>query len=273
MKKTRKLIPAIAMLATSATMLATSSFAWFSMNNSVTATGMSVTATAPSSLLISTTSATAGFGSTVTLENFNRSAPSAGFSPAAYAIADDATSGAKPSAWYELTSAGAALVNETGAFNNSINKIDDGSESSAFSQAETSATGGTAMYQPSNSYYTDTVWLKMEGDEDKDIKATVTVDSSVASEGIVDAMHVLFVVSDEVVADLDLGSATNGSLETTEKIVSLAKNATGGGTQVDIYYYLSGNDTDCKNSVLPADKTLSVTITFSVTDTYTGNNS
>lgn len=44
MKLTKKLIPAIVMLMFSAVMLVTSSFAWFSMNKEVSATGMSVTA-------------------------------------------------------------------------------------------------------------------------------------------------------------------------------------------------------------------------------------
>lgn len=44
MKHTKKLIPAIGMLLLSACMLVTSTFAWFAMNETVTATGMSVTA-------------------------------------------------------------------------------------------------------------------------------------------------------------------------------------------------------------------------------------
>jgi hypothetical protein len=44
MKLTKKLIPAIGMLMLSAVMLVTSSFAWFSMNDTVKATGMNVTA-------------------------------------------------------------------------------------------------------------------------------------------------------------------------------------------------------------------------------------
>jgi hypothetical protein len=43
-KATRKLIPALAMLLISAVMMSTASFAWFSMNTSVSATGMSVQA-------------------------------------------------------------------------------------------------------------------------------------------------------------------------------------------------------------------------------------
>ena len=57
----KKLIPALALLLVSAVMLATSSFAWFSMNTSVTVTGMSVTAKVNDNLQIAptTTAATA----------------------------------------------------------------------------------------------------------------------------------------------------------------------------------------------------------------------
>lgn len=46
MKKFRKLIPALCMLLVSALFVGTSTYAWFSMNKEVTATNMSVTATA-----------------------------------------------------------------------------------------------------------------------------------------------------------------------------------------------------------------------------------
>ena len=52
MKKARKLIPALAMLLVSAVMMSTASFAWFTMNSEVTATGMKVTATSSGGLVI-----------------------------------------------------------------------------------------------------------------------------------------------------------------------------------------------------------------------------
>ena len=52
MKLSRRLIPAFAMLLVSAVLMSTASFAWFSINDAVTAQGMSVTATADSSLVI-----------------------------------------------------------------------------------------------------------------------------------------------------------------------------------------------------------------------------
>lgn len=52
MKLSRRLIPAFAMLLVSAVLMSTASYAWFTMNTSVTAQGMSVTATASDSLVI-----------------------------------------------------------------------------------------------------------------------------------------------------------------------------------------------------------------------------
>ena len=73
MKKMRKLIPAFAMLMVAAIMMTTASFAWFTMNEQVTATGMNIQAQASGSLVISSTplqSATAApsvnFGTAVT---------------------------------------------------------------------------------------------------------------------------------------------------------------------------------------------------------------
>ena len=57
----KKLIPALALLLVSAVMLATSSFAWFSMNTTVTVTGMSVTTKVGSNLAIAETNSEASF--------------------------------------------------------------------------------------------------------------------------------------------------------------------------------------------------------------------
>lgn len=59
MKKMRKIIPALAMLMVAAIMMSTASFAWFTMNEAVTATGMQVKAKAAGNLLISTEKMTA----------------------------------------------------------------------------------------------------------------------------------------------------------------------------------------------------------------------
>lgn len=61
MKKSLKLIPAIVMLLVSAILVSTTTFAWFSMNTQVTATGMQVTAKSQTTfLLIRETSGVSG---------------------------------------------------------------------------------------------------------------------------------------------------------------------------------------------------------------------
>lgn len=52
MKLSRRLIPAIAMLMVSAVLMSTASFAWFAMNTTVTATGMTVSATASEDIFL-----------------------------------------------------------------------------------------------------------------------------------------------------------------------------------------------------------------------------
>lgn len=52
MKKFKKLIPALCMLLISAVLMGTSTYAWFSMNETVTATGMDVTAKSNSTYLL-----------------------------------------------------------------------------------------------------------------------------------------------------------------------------------------------------------------------------
>lgn len=52
MKKFRKLVPALCMLLVSAVLMGTSTYAWFSMNRTVTASGMQVTAKSNSTFLL-----------------------------------------------------------------------------------------------------------------------------------------------------------------------------------------------------------------------------
>ncbi len=62
----KKIIPALAMLLISAIVMSTASFAWFSMNQSVVADGMEITAMASGSLIISKSNAAAQFAGSST---------------------------------------------------------------------------------------------------------------------------------------------------------------------------------------------------------------
>lgn len=73
-KNARKLIPAVAMLLVSASMLSTASYAWFSMNNKVTAGGMNVNAIAPGNLEISNNAADKKYANTATSTDSTKAA-------------------------------------------------------------------------------------------------------------------------------------------------------------------------------------------------------
>ena len=66
----KKFIPALCMLLVAAALMGTSTFAWFSMNKQVNATGMQVKAVASKNLLISTAQ-DSGYGASVDLSGFS----------------------------------------------------------------------------------------------------------------------------------------------------------------------------------------------------------
>jgi hypothetical protein len=82
----KKILPSACMLATSAAMLSTSTYAWFSMNTIVTATGMSVTAKSDSTFLLikSGTAANAAAIQTAKLTSDNAVTASAVLYPTAH---------------------------------------------------------------------------------------------------------------------------------------------------------------------------------------------
>ena len=235
----KKLIPALALLLVSAVMLGTSSFAWFSMNTSVTATGMSVTATAPTSLLISTTSATAGFGSTVAL--------SSDTSVAGSVVPVTDTHSGTTYTFYKLTSAAQATVNENGALTGAA--------------ASAEVTENDYYTATSVDYFKDSVWLKLEGatgTKQLKVSAAYTADPD---QLVKTAMHILFVnpADGTIALDYDM---TNESTASNLAILTAGAAA----TAYDIYYFLDGADAECKNVNLTANTAMSVTLTFTIVD-------
>ena len=74
MKATRKLIPAFAMLLIAAVMMSTATFAWFSTNATVTATGMSIKATSENTFVVIKTGDTKPQNSDFTSDNITADA-------------------------------------------------------------------------------------------------------------------------------------------------------------------------------------------------------
>lgn len=251
MRTTRKVVPALVMLIISALLLTTASYAWFSMNQTVTATGMSVTAKAPTSLLISNTSAAAGFGSTVGLTNDTASAATE-FAPVAYS--------GEAESWYKLTTVGMAHINENGRASG-FTEVADGAAELSFTDTKI---GEDAVYESADTMvYHDQVWLKVEGEKDQTVTVAADYTSTVADE-IKSAMHIVFVVGGVVKDTLDMGGV--GVKTTSGTLMTLEANNEGGGTLVDIYYFLSGNDAECKNINISQNDTMSIDLTFNAAD-------
>jgi len=107
MKKFRKLIPALAMLLVSAVLMSTASYAWFSMNNVVTATGMKVTAAAEGGIEIKFASSTVATTSPTTTWSTEATADHAS-NTALYPTSTTAASAANgviTSDWYHASAA------------------------------------------------------------------------------------------------------------------------------------------------------------------------
>lgn len=183
----KKLIPAIVMLLVSAVVLSTASYAWFTTTEKATATGMQVTANAPSSILIRETGTTT-FGSYVTL------------------TAANAQKVLKPASSFDgITFYG-------------IDKCEDASGAMAHDANITTVTNGENNY-----YYLDLqVDLLNAGAEAKDLVLSQLTINGVSDSAIAGAVRVALIVTDTV-ADEEGGE---GATKNVTKSYVYAKNAT-----------------------------------------------
>lgn len=129
MKATRKLIPAIAMLLISAVMMSTATFAWFSTNQTVTASGMQISAKANNAfLVISESNVATAPNSKETSVSLTSSVGSVIPATAFSTTASGTTAGKKDDAstsihWYTGT---AAAANKTDLNTQGYSGIDEG---------------------------------------------------------------------------------------------------------------------------------------------------
>ncbi|NLN54939.1 MAG: hypothetical protein GX148_01405 [Clostridiales bacterium] len=264
MKATKKIIPALVMLLVSAVLLSTASYAWFSMNATVTATGMQVTAKVPDSLQISVTDADSNFGSTVALVN---DGSISSLSEAIVPTRHTATTGSTGlPTFYKLTDDAAASVNEHGKLTG------DHANASLDNQATYTVTNAD--------FFVDQMWLKLEGvaNQEKAVNVKVEWDGLPVADSIKTALHILFVdetgkllldwdmsystdqepVDSRTLAGFTLSTATSTTDESSTEITpAVAKS-------IYAYAYLAGDDDECKNVNISANDLLKVTITFGV---------
>lgn len=121
MKATKKIIPALVMLLVSAVLLSTASYAWFSMNTTVTATGMNITAKSDATFLLIKAGAVADAAAIQTDKKITAIATNASKSlfPAAHNAINNISAADTAANWYYKTSTDPAVYggegNETAA--------------------------------------------------------------------------------------------------------------------------------------------------------------
>lgn len=222
----KKLIPAICMTLIAAVMLASSTFAWFSMNTTVTANGMDVTAKTDNAYLIissGTNLSGSEISASATLENSSL-----------YPV--------KPMG--ELTSANIETLGSWGtASSTDINNANSGASLTALSS------GPLSNYVAKASFMVGIV--ENSGEVANDLKlASVTISN--ANAGIT----VVVVCGNNVHSHA--ANVSNGS----EKLADKAAVTTD-GVQIDVYIYIDGSNENVKTANA-ATLSGSVTLTFSI---------
>lgn len=262
MKKFRKLIPALCMLLVSALFVGTSTYAWFSMNKTVTAANMQIKAQVNTQLMIKGSAAGAEYKSAIDFVDANDSAVSA----------KNALTTVPATAYKGRNEAGtAALIKDATGWKKIATKHDlvkdDGTISGGAQDAawDTTIEGMFGNAEAGVDYIKDDFTLKLVG-EYKDnssvkytLKATTTLGENQANPAdIYKAIHVAVVAAGTdgtYLKEIDLGSATP-VIDTDKKTATLtfedaafdAFTAANQEHSYSVYIWYDGEDAECNNT-------------------------
>ncbi len=252
MKKFKKLIPAFCMLLVSAILLGSSTYAWFSMNKTVAATGLQMTAKADFMYLLAVEKdadkakdANTAFGtmqanpSTYKSVEFNMSGVNTALAPSTPDAAASTTNRSKTTLavegnWYTTSS-------------------DDPGSPNASAKPDAKHSLGTAGYDFANYVIKKTVYLTLAKDSTGTIlKASATITKKGADEtDVISAVKVLV-------------AGTKGVAEgsTVAEIADITNTA---AVEVDVYVYFDGTDSSVyTNNFANIMEGATIVITFSV---------
>ena len=240
MKKFKKLIPAFCAMLVSAAMLGTSTYAWFSVNKKVEATGMSVTATPNTQYFVVSADTNFESAKTITLGNNNIVQGGIGSSE------DTKTTTVKPAAYGtvkvdESTTKGIANTWWTANVNtyNSIDKADI--------IGETAVTGeGNAVYANSDFFVGYTFYVGL-ADKSADFTSAKLQIKAVNETGVAKIAAVQLVPYTDTTKGtpefLQIEGATAGAKGGVETKNSYELSETGKKyVQVIVYLYVDGNN-------------------------------
>ena len=232
----KKLIPALCMLLVAATLLGTSTYAWFSMNETVEATNMQVTAKSSSTFLLIGDSADVATDKTNVKETVE----------AAYISVGNADKKCYPVAYYAVASTLNGHATEAGKwYFTTSDKLDTAVSGNA---SITEITEGDESYM-----LTYKVWLTLSQSSEaisKKIKVTYNKTSGDA------ATSAVVVIGTEKFA---LNGST--STATTSSAVNLTNNT---AVEVTMYVYMDGNSANVYSNYINTN-TLQGTLGFTFT--------
>lgn len=259
MKKFRKLIPALCMLLVSALFVGTSTYAWFSMNKTVTAANMQIKAQVNTQLMIKGSAAGAEYKSAIDFVDANDSAVSA----------KNALTTVPATAYKGRNEAGsAALIKDANGWKKIATKHDLVKDDGTISGGAQDSTWDTAiadMFEKATAgtdYIKDDFTLKLVGEYKTGssvkytLKATTTLGENQANPAdIYKAIHVAVVATygeSTYLKEIDLGDATV-AVEGKNATLSLEDAAFDAFTAANqehsysVYIWYDGEDAQCNN--------------------------
>lgn len=269
----KKVISAAGMLAVSASMLATSTYAWFSMNTQVTATGMQVKAQAEGGIVISnstknswTAEATAQIQSASLFPTSNAKTP--GTADTWYHNksdqADNAKAGQAAASYDTLAIALSDATNGEG-----IGYVDSNGDSNYTSGTDSAYFLKDKFYIKSSGDALNSTTLYINKVGVTSDATLLTIDNALRVCVVVDGTAYLYapvsVGSGPTLTYKVKGSATDtvalaGTTKNTATGVTTIANSNDGAVPVEIYCYFEGEDTNCKSTNISGITTDNITI-------------
>ena len=278
--KVKKLIPALCMLLVSAILLGSSTYAWFSMNTQVTATGMQVKAQAEGGIVIAnsaksawTAEATAQITTATLFPTSNAKNPStltAWFHNKSD-DADDAKAGQAAATYETLDVALSDATNQEG-----VGYVDKNADSAFTAGADSAYFLMDKFFIKSSGDALTSTTLYINKVEVTSSNSLLAIDNALRVCVVVDGTAYLYapvsVGAGPTLTYNVKGSATDtvalaGTQKNTLTGVSAIANTDAGAVPVEIYCYFEGEDASCKSTNISGITTdnLSVSVQFGTT--------
>lgn len=235
MNKMKKLIPALCLLLVSATLLGTSTYAWFSMNTTVSVSSMQIKATASKNLLISGSNSDGSdkgeYKASLALTTKNES------------LVPVSTANTTTPTFFKLKDTGSKMEADSAEYKD-----------------DTTFAAATA-----NDYVKETMYVKSTGQDATNLKAKVSFTGG--TEALDPAIRIMFVVGSNAyvyapVAGYTAGYKAIASLDESGKPVLTSTNVTisnndtailssltaDQAVKIEVYIWYEGQDASCKST-------------------------